>query len=397
MAESFFDLALGTDYTVSGNVITLTERVETESFIPWSYAEREVFVDYTYTLTTENPLGGVGDALIQAMNPVHIMYEAITNREWGRGLPRSRLGPTWEHAAEKCFAERFGLCIRWIRNDDVQAFIQGILDHVGAALYDNRKTGKIEIALIRGDYDKSKVEFFDRNSGLLEIRDAAITTPAGMINEVRVKYRDPVTNEDRTVRSMNLAAVQANAGAVKSITKDYPGIPTAELASRIALRDLRAMSPAIRRFTVVLDRRGYNVHPGGVFRVQDLSRQIPDTVLRAAAVDYGRLGEGRIEVTAMQDVFALPTRGFTTIGPPIYKPINNRPCMGDFAAFEMPYRSLYRSRTPAEFAALPETASYLGVVTQEGQPTNQSYAIAVRSGAPEAEDAPPDDSYVCGV
>lgn len=398
MAESYYELAAGTDYTVSGNTITLTERMETGSFIPWSYAEKQVFVDYTYTLVTENPVGGIGSALIQAMNPVHIIYECLTNREWGRGLPRTSLGTTWEYAAEKCFAERFGLCIRWVRNDEIKSFIQGILDHVGAALYDNRKTGKIEIALIRDDYTKENVPFFDRNSGLLEIRDAAVTTPAGMINEVQVKYRDPVTDEDRTVRATNLAAIQASGGAVKTITKSYPGIPTAELAARVALRDLRALSPSIRRFTVVLDRRGYNVYPGGVIRIQDLARQIPDMVLRVATVDYGRLGEGRIEVTAMQDVFGLPQRGFTTIGPPQFKPLSNRPCVGDFVAFEMPYRSLYRALSPADFSFVSESTAYLGVIAEEGQPLNTSFSIAVRSGAVNpGEDNPPDSTYVCGI
>jgi hypothetical protein len=397
MSESYFDLTFGTDYTVSGNTVTLTERSETESFNPWHYADKEVFVDYTYSLTTENPIGGIGDALIQAMNPIHIIYECLTNREWGRGLPRTSLGPSWEYAAEKCFAERFGLCIRWVRNDEIQSFIQSVLDHIGAALYDNRRTGKIEIALIRDDYTRENVPFFDRNSGLLEIRDAAVSTPVSMVNEVQVTYRDPVTDEDRTVRAANLASIQASGGAVKTITKSYPGLPTAELAARVALRDLRALSPAIRRFTVVLDRRGHNVYPGGVIRVQDLSRQIPDTVLRVATVDYGRLGEGRIEVTAMQDVFALPRRGFTTIGPPQYKPIPNKPCVGDRFAFEMPYRSLYRSMKPAEFDYVPDTAAYLAVVAQQGRPTNRSYTLAVRDGAPEAADQPPDDSYVCGV
>lgn len=396
MPEAFYPLTLGTDYTIAGNVITLTERIESESFQPWTYIDREVWVDYTYTLTTTNPIGGIGDALIQAMNPVHILYETLTNREWGRGLPRTALGPTWEYAAEKCFAERFGLCLRWTRTDEIRTFIQTVLDHVGGALYDNRKTGKIEIALIRGDYDKSKLEFFDRNTGLLEIRDAAVTSSVGMINEVRVTYRDPVTDEDRTVRAANLAAIQANGGAIKSITKAYPGIPTAELASRIALRDLRALSPAVRRFTITLDRRGYNVHPGGVIRIQDLSRQIGDMVLRVGTVDYGRLGEGRIEVTAIQDVFGLPTRGFATMGPPTYKPAPTRPCVAEFQPFEMPYRSLYRALSNAEFAYVPETAAYLGVVAQEGQPTNTSFSIAVRSGAVEPlEDNPPDTSYVC--
>lgn len=396
--QNFKELIPGSEYTVAGNVITIIDIPATESYTPIDYANREMHCDYTQSITTVDPLAGPGDALIQAMNPAHILYEAFTNREWGRGLPRERLGAdSWAYAAEKLFAERFGMCIRWTRTDEIGSFIKSILDHIGGVVYDNRITGRIELTLIRGDYTKPNLPYFDKDHGLLKITEASSAALGRAINEVRVTYRDPVTDEDRTVRASNLAALQAAQGEINSVTKAYPGLPTGELALRIANRDLKAMSPGIRRFTVVLDRRGYLIYPGSVFRIQDLARNLADIVLRATTVDYGRLGQGEITVQCAQDVFGLPQRNFTIIDPPTWTPPPSNACIGDFKVFEGPYRSIYRSLSTADFAFIDPTSAYLGVVAQEGQPTNSSYTIGVRPGAPAPEDEPPDDSFICGV
>jgi hypothetical protein len=244
---------------------------------------------------------------------------------------------------------------------------------------------------------KSELRLFDKNSGLLEITDAPVSVLGNMVNEVKVVYRDPVTDEDRTVRAVNLAALQAAGGAINSVTKQYPGVPTAELATKLAKRDLRAMSPSIRRFGLTFDRRGFDITPGAVGRIQDLSRGIPDMVLRVGTVDYGRIGEGKIQVVALQDVFGLPQRGFTTIGPPAWVPPVSRACIGDHLVFEAPYRSLYRALSTAEFNVVDPASAHLAAVVQEGQPTNTTFNMAVRPGAPEVEDEPPDDSFMCEV
>lgn len=396
--NNFKELIPGTEYTVSGNVITIVDIPETPSYTPIDYANREMHCDYTQSVTTVDPLAGPGDALIQAMNPAHILYEAFTNREWGRGLPRERLGvDSWIYAADKLFAERFGMCIRWTRTDEIGSFIKSILDHIGGVVYDNRINGRIELMLIRGDYTKANLPFFDKDNGLLKITEASSAALGRAINEVRVTYRDPVTDEDRTVRASNLAALQAARGEINSVTKTYPGLPTAELALRIANRDMKAMSPGIRRFNVMLDRRGFLIYPGAVFRIQDLARNLPDIVVRATAVDYGRLGQGEITVQCAQDVFGLPQRNFSIIEPPTWTPPPNKACVGDFKVFEAPYRSVYQALSVADLAVVDPASAYLCVVAQEGQPTNSSYTMAVRSGAPEIEDEPPDDSYLCGV
>jgi Putative phage tail protein len=387
-----------THYTRVGSVITFTEAGLELAGGPFVVVLRQFFIEYTYELTTFNPLGGLGDVLIQAMNGVHIIYECYTNREWGRGLPREALDEeSWQQAADTLFTERFGLCLRWTRTSSVQDFIQAVLDHIGAAVYPDRTTAKLKIKLIRDDYIRSELPLFDNTNGLLEITEAAISAQPQMINEVRVMYRDPVTNENRTVRASNLASVQASGGITNTLTKEFKGLPTADLASRVAKRELRALSPSIRKFNLVYDRRGFDLVPGGVVRVQDLSRNLSDTVLRIGQVDYGGMSDGRIKVVAMQDVFGLPSRGFTTLGPPQWNPPNNRPCIGWTEVFELPYRNVYRAFNQADFAYVTDTSAFAGVLVQEGNKLNLSFDLAVREGAVEPEDQPADgEAYICG-
>jgi hypothetical protein len=351
---------------------------------------------YTYTYF---PPSNADPSLrtIKAMNPAHIIYECLTNREWGRGLPRERFDDAiWRLAADQLWEEKFGLCIRWTRQQGISEFVKTILDHIGAVIYTDRKTSLIRLRLIRADYDRATVPLFDTTSGLLEINEAPVSAPGPMTNEVKVTYRDPITDEDRVVRAVNLATLRASGGEINSSSKNFPGLPTQELADRVAKRELRASSTTLRRFSLTFDRRASAIVPGGVIRIQDYARNIPDTVIRIATVDYGSPKDGKIKVQAVQDVFGLPVRGFAALPPPTWTPPNRQPCVGQMSVFELPYRSIYRRLTAAEFSFVPEEVGYIGVALAEGQPLNASYDIAVRPGLPVPEDTPSSTGSYCG-
>lgn len=382
-------------YTLVGNTLTVVPGIPGPTVVPLT---QQFTVSYFYDLTTVDPLGGLGTGIIQAMNPAHMIYECYTNREWGRGLPASALDETsFKYAADKLFEERFGLCLAWKRRDSIESFIQSILDHIGGVVYTDRSTAKLRLKLIRNDYLAETLPLFDTDNGLIEITDAPVGASGSLVTEVKVQYRDPVTNEDRVVRASNIALLQAANGVTNSLSREYKGLPTQELASRIAKRDLKTSGPGVRKYNITLDRRGSKIVPGGVIRIQDLSRGVTDRVLRVGAVDYGSPQDGRIKAVAMQDVFGLPAAGYTAMVPPQWSPPNTRPCVGDRLVFELPYRSIYRALSAAEFSVVPDTAAYLGVLVDEGTPMNLSYDIAVRPGLPETEDNPPDDSYICGI
>lgn len=332
---------------------------------------------------------------IKAMNPAHIIFEAFTNREWGRGLPRSAIDiESFEDAADRLFTEGFGLCMAWKRTDSINAFVKSVLDHICAVVYTDRTSALLTLKLIRGDYNQETLKLWTTANGLLEIRDSGINTSNVVINELIVKFVDPVEKKDGVVRVHNLAALQANQGAANPQTREYPGIPTSALARRVAQRDLRAMAEGLKRFELVFDRRGWSIVPGSVIRIADAHRNIPDIVVRVATVEDGTLRDGKIKVTVAEDVFALPSTTFTQEQPPTWEPPSRLPCIGRHRAFEIPYFLLARKLGNGSTSLAP-SAAFLGTVAERGQTINVGYDIAVRDSEPTVDDLPTEE-YYCG-
>lgn len=375
-------------YTLDGNNVTLIEAAEQGKPIP---------ISYNYYLNLGGgPLTPIRE--IKAMNPAHIIFEALTNREWGRGLDRSVIDITsFEVAAQTLVDEDFGACGRWARRDSIASFIQSILDMIGATLYTNRTNALLTLFLIRGDYDRNALKLWDTSNGILEITESTVNTATVVINEIIVRYRDPVFNEDRTVNVQNLASLQSSGGAFNTRTVDYKFCPTAGLALRLAQRDLRSYAQGLRRFKMTMDRRGYQIFPGSVMRIQDLARKVPDMVVRVATVKDGILTDGKITLDVVQDVFSFPSKSFVTPQPNEWAPAVYTPCIGEHKAFEAPYFLLRRMMSNADFAYLEDTSAYMITVADQGQSTNIGYRVAVRDSAPTPDDVPlPADQLYCG-
>lgn len=338
------------------------------------------------------------DPVIKAMNPAHILYECYTNTEWGRSFPRDLINEdSFIECAQSLFDEGFGLCLKWSRRDGIKAFIQNVLDTIGAVVYMDPELAQLTLKLIRGDYTKGDLKLWTTSNGILTIKEAKTNGGGSVINEVVVNFKDPVFNEERWVGEQNIASIQASKGAINSLKKDYPGIPIPALARRVALRDLRAQSQGIRRFSLVMDRRAWRIRPGHVIRVQDAARFIPDMALRVTSTKDGTTIAGSIEIEAIQDVFSFPNRSFTQEQPPRWTPADFTPCIGEHEVFEAPYWLLARSMRPADFAYVGEGSAYIATVAEKGQPKNTDYSIAVRDSAPTSDDVPlPADQLYCG-
>lgn len=257
---------------------------------------------------------------VHAMNPAHIIYECLTNPSWGRGLPASQLDENaFIYAANKLCEEGFGLCFAWQRKEDVDQFIKIVLDHIGGALYADPTTGKETLKLIRSDYVWADLPVFTPSSGLVEITDDDSASQDSAFNEVIGSGHDPITDEDFQLRVHNLAARYSN-GAPNADDKSYPGVPTRDLLLRVLQRDLRQYASGLKKFAVVLDRSGFKIRPGMVFRIQDTRRGIADITLRAGEIEDVSFGDGKITIKAIQDVFSMPSTSFVTVPDQTWQP-----------------------------------------------------------------------------
>lgn len=343
------------------------------------------------------PLVGVKDAdtsqsdtNIASMNPAHIILECLTNGEWGRGLTRSRLDlGSFAAAADTLFDEGFGLCLRWTRRDTLDAFVQSVIDHIGAVIYADRATSLLKLKLIRFDYVHSELPIYTTDSGMREIRENPVSALGPAVNEVVVEYIDPVSNNKRTKNAQNLASLQATNGVFNSLKKSYPGLPTAELAARVAQRELRMNAMALRTFTMTFDRRAWYIAPGDVFRISDVVRGIGDVVVRVGKVQDGTLQDGTITIDAVQDVFGMPNASFVGNEPPNWVKPNNKPILKEHRAFEVPYFMLRGSMSPADFDYLEDDAGFLGTVVAKPSDLSLAYNLFVKPGPPDEDEQPP--------
>lgn len=320
---------------------------------------------------------------IKAMNPAHMLYLMYTGRRF-RGLPRTFMDDAaWRAAADTLYTEQLGLCFEWKRSDTFKNFRDTVLAHISAEVYLDRTSGLISIRLLRDDYDVNSLPLFDEDSGLLEIsKDEASAGDADSVPSQLVgTYEDAITGDTRKVRAVNSAVAQRDGGR-SSEEVDYPGAPTAEIAGRLVTRDLRIRTSALKRFKVVLDRRGRKLTPGQPFRLRSLKRGIDVIVVRAGRIEDGTLKDGRITITALQDVFSLPATSYIATPPIGWQPPNRTPqAVTVRRLFELPYRELVGVIDPANLQLLDVTACYLAALAEAPTSMSMSYNLTDRVGS----------------
>ena len=319
---------------------------------------------------------------IHAMNPAHILFECATNRDWGRGLEWDDIDiDSFKKAADTLFAEKFGICFRYNRQDQLQTFIQQILDHIGAAQYADLSTGKLTLKLIRNDYDPDMLPLFTYDNGILSVQDDDSASNDASYNEIVVTYHNPVTNEDATVRAQNLASIQ-QVGLISN-SVEYKAIPTQQLAARLAERDLEMNAAGITRLIIKFDRRGGILEPASCFRVSLPDRDIENMILRVGKIE--EQNDGSLLITGVQDVFSLSSTSFSS-GQQTNQwtsPDNSIRAVNDVQLIELPYAVLVSTLSAADLDYVKPSSGYIGVMASA--PTSASINYILQSRATGSE------------
>ncbi|UIZ57772.1 hypothetical protein LZP46_01035 [Acinetobacter sp. SCLZS86] len=334
---------------------------------PWSFRVRRVTSDWDGAVWyADKAVIWLEDNKIKAMNPAHILYEVQTNTLWGRGFSAGQLDlDSFKAAADQLYNEKFGVCLAWRRQDSLNNFIQQILDQIGAALYVDRTTGLWRLTLIRDNYQLESLPQYSYQNGLLRIEEDNNAALDLVTNQVVVTFKDPIKNQDETIRAENIAAIQKH--GLISENKSYAGIPTANLAGRIAARDMKIAQSNLKKFKLIFDRRAYAMQPASVFKLALPERGITSIIVRAIRVEHNDATNGEITVTVVQDVFGLPSSNFIQSQPSLWQPpdLTAKP-VSQQLLYEVPFAELLREFSIQELQQI-QNQSYVGVVAQ--QPT----------------------------
>jgi len=315
------------------------------------------------------------------MNPAHIIYECLTDRTWGRGYSSAEIDDaSFRAAADTLYAENFGLSILWDQQQDIEAFIERILQHIDASIYVSPRTGLFTLKLTRDDYDSATLLELNQTN-VIQLESFERTLPEELINQVTLSYHDRTTDKSVSISVQDIAGIERSLGEIKDAKVSYEGVTNGALAARLAMRDLRQLSSSLAKITLVANRTAASLNIGDVFRFSWPELRI----LRMAQISYGTLADGRVRITCVEDVFGLPEAVYLAPAESGWVDPRQAPIAANFVSVsELPYWTIVHEMTGESAAALAEIDPNGGFLSVSAvRPSNAAinYAVLTRQGS----------------
>jgi hypothetical protein len=256
-------------------------------------------------LNLGTPVVGTRDA-----NPMNVLYECLTNTEWGMGLDASDIDTaSLTDAATTLASEGHGYSQLWDREVDLETFIRGIEKQTDGVLYQDTD-GKFKYTLARDDYVlANQVEINETNR--ISLEEFSRATWSETTNMVYLNYVDGDDDWRQTYSvAQDTANIRVMNGQPLPNTTKFSGVTNAALANNLAWRQLRVSSFPLAKATVTLDRSYWDLKPGQVVRFSDANLGLTDLPMRVTVVNLGSLRKNTVRVTLVQDVFTSAEGSF---------------------------------------------------------------------------------------
>jgi hypothetical protein len=238
-------------------------------------------------------------------NPMNVVFEALTNTEWGLARASGDVDLVNFRAQAAILAtEGNGFAWVWDRQQDVLELIKLVEQQVDGILTVDAVTGLFSFTLVRFDYVPGTLPLLDE-SNIKSVTRFQRPTWAETQNQIQVEFTDRRKNY---TTSFALAQDMANQDIVKAINAAKirsPGVKNPTLANSIAWREIRALSTPIVTMKLVTDRSQFDVQPGDVLEFSWARFGITRLPIRITSVDRGKILENEMTIDAVQDVFSF--------------------------------------------------------------------------------------------
>lgn len=256
-------------------------------------------------------LGGIATINSADANPANVLYEILTDNEWGLGFDPATIDTSNFAAAGATLAtEGNGFSYLLDRQISTAELLRLVEEQIDGIVYQDRTDGLWKINLARDDYDINLVpEITESNMENL------VTFSRGSwedtTNQVRIQFNDRADNYKVTYGlAQDSANIRVMQGTNVSVTRNMPGVKDATLANFIAWRTLRTLSYPLIKATVELNRIFYDVVPGDVIAFTNTELGLSKLPMRVQRINYGEPGRSKIRVDLIQDVFTAQAPSF---------------------------------------------------------------------------------------
>lgn len=237
-------------------------------------------------------------------NFAHIIYECLTNTEWGMGgLPSLINKAGFEAAAVRLAEEGMFGSVWWMRQSTVEDFVVEMITHIQATLFLNPNSGLLDIKLLRDDYDVADLRHITPQNAVLS--NFKRRSGGEIVNEMTVDYTNPITEQTESITAQDIASIQSQGGEKVSGNRSYYAFRNKELATKVLMRDLRASTAPLISADAKLDRSAWDILPGEVVLMSWPKRSTYSAVMRIGKVNYGKPMDSSVRASMLQDVFSL--------------------------------------------------------------------------------------------
>lgn len=248
-------------------------------------------------------------------NPICFIFEIVNDSVWGLNINSGRVNVAgWRAVADTCFAEGYGISMIVNGGSSAEDLIGEVLRHIDGVIYTDPTTGLLEIKVARDDYDAETLPVFGPDDMVQAIKFAR-TSWSQTKNTIKVTYADRSANfTEAVVSQQDLANIQQRDGEIATEEIAFLGFSSFAAADRACARALKTLSYPLAKASMTLSRTAWTLRPGSVFKLNWPARGINGVIMRVVRIDYGNIKQNRIDIEAVEDIFAISQSAY--VAPP---------------------------------------------------------------------------------
>lgn len=281
---------------------------------PWSFELQRLPALFPGQTGTQNRVGD-WDA-----NPVNVVYELLTNTEWGYGEAAADIDAVnFKAAADTLRTEGCGFSMIQDRPVKAREFLAELQRQMDGIVFRDQETGKWQIRLARADYTLGTLPVLNE-SNVVSVTEFVRGSWEDTTNQIQVqltKRADDYRETYALAQDMANAMIRGGGSPATANVSDgqanYPGVMDSTLGSNLAWRDLRAQSYPLARMKLEVNRSVWDVKLGDVFRLSWSVLGIVDMPVRVSRISLGLLESNKITLNVVQDVFAFAAAAYADV------------------------------------------------------------------------------------
>lgn len=341
---------------------------------PWVQAMNPFLKKWAFLLRRA-PMNDSNNLIGDDANPAYIIWELLSNRQWGLGL--SNIDTTsFYDAADTLNNEGFGLSFRF-SSQAVLDMIREVARHIDAVVYLDMQSQQYKIKLIRDDYVVSDLPILSE-SDIIKMHEISRPDWNSVPNNLVVEWTNIDNARTATVSVQDLGSVLSTGKRTKRV--EFHGATRQDVALMIAHRELKKLTALPISVDFEATQAAFTLKPGDVFNLNWTPAGIEGAIMRVGEIQYSETGT--IRVKAVQDIFSVSMVGsdFVSDTSAWQDPAQPPSDPQHTALIEAPYLSLAQALSPAELnALLPESSFIQPAVAREA---GASFGFDIKIDAP---------------